>query len=121
MSGALQTLPIGIYNSNYYLGANPWSYIQYSGGGTEIIIYKRNSQRLPLYHRLDLSIDYSINHKRLKQSLKIGLYNAYNAKNAYEMQTQIITSPNGKESRIQLTKKVLFPMIPFISYNIEIN
>ncbi len=120
MSGSLQTLPVGKYNSNFLWGNNLWSYRSYISPASDIIIYKRNSVRLPVYHRLDLSVNYSIDKQKFRHSLHGGLYNAYNAKNAYELQEVTETEPNGSASKVRLVKKVLFPVIPFINYIIVI-
>jgi hypothetical protein len=48
------------------------------------------------------------------------LYNAYNAQYAYEMQEEIITRPDGLASFVKLNKKVLFPIIPFLTYEVQL-
>ena len=118
MSGSLQTLPVASYNSYIKLAFNP-DYDGYGEGGKqELIVYKRNALRLPVYHRLDLSVNYTLQKQNLTHKIYAGLYNAYNAKNIYEVQTQFISNGVDKTA-YSLDGKVLFPIIPFINYSLE--
>jgi len=75
---------------------------------TEFIEY-RNNQRMPAYHRLDLSYR---NHKEKKNSSRtwiIGVYNAYNNLNPY-----FIYENDGTFKQL-----ILFPILPSIAYRLE--
>jgi hypothetical protein len=70
MTGGAITTPIGFYYSNGY----------------SVPVYDdKNNDRLPTYHRLDLSATYKLSApgKRFQQSLGITLYNAYGRLNPY--------------------------------------
>lgn len=117
MSGSMQTMGNYRYISWFDYGSSPYDNVEYMHGGRQdIILYRRNSYRLPLYHRLDLSVTYTVQKKRWKYSWNFGLYNAYNARNAYDMQITLIYS---YPVQYKIEKKVLFPVIPFISYQFE--
>lgn len=75
---------------------------------TEFIEY-RNNQRMPAYHRLDLSYR---NHRENKNSSRtwiIGVYNAYNNLNPY-----FIYEYDGTFRQL-----ILFPILPSIAYRLE--
>lgn len=121
MSGSMLTMGNGKYGTWFNYGENPWSNVTYgSTDMTKIIVYKKNSYRLPVYHRLDLSATYSLKKNKYSSSLNFGLYNAYNAKNVYDVQLEFIgyDSSTGKEI-YKLVNKSLFPLIPYIGYNFE--
>ena len=70
-SGSKFTAPIGFYSFN---------------GQTVPILGKRNSNRLPAFHRLDLAVLFRLNKdekKKFKHSLNLSLQNALGFKNAY--------------------------------------
>jgi hypothetical protein len=72
---------------------------------------KRNDFRMEAYHRLDLSLQYSKEKKKARQTVEIGCYNAYNRFNPFFYY-------GATEGNITKLKKVtLFPFIPSISYS----
>ncbi|MBI4649617.1 MAG: TonB-dependent receptor [Bacteroidia bacterium] len=74
---------------------------------------KRNSYRMPSYHRLDLSVNF---HKKLKwgeRILCVGVYNAYNRKNPFFLRFE------PRDDETVLVQYSLFPIIPSISYNFK--
>ncbi|MEA2042554.1 MAG: carboxypeptidase-like regulatory domain-containing protein [Bacteroidota bacterium] len=72
---------------------------------------KRNSYRMPAYHRLDIAFNFEKQKKRGKRTLSFGIYNAYFRLNAYYLEY------NDQENRMD--KVSVFPAIPFIRYNFE--
>ena len=78
---------------------------------------KRNGQRMPAYHRLDLAATYDI--KRTKNSyssLSFGLYNAYNRKNAYLIDFR---EKEGQSNVTEIYRIALFGAIPSITWNFK--
>ncbi|WP_293887405.1 MULTISPECIES: TonB-dependent receptor [unclassified Sphingobacterium] len=78
---------------------------------------KRNGQRMPAYHRLDLAATYDI--KRTKNSyssLSFGLYNAYNRKNAYLIDFR---EKEGQSNVTEIYRIALFGTIPSITWNFK--
>lgn len=66
--------------------------------GYQVPFYdKRNNDRLPDYHRLDLSTEIRLNRKGSSQyhSLKLGLYNAYGRKNPFTINFNKIIDDSG--------------------------
>lgn len=74
----------------------------------------RNANRMPAYHRLDVSATYKKPHKgRFESSWNFSIYNLYGRENAY-----VIDFENGpKGSRAIQTS--LFGMIPSVTYNFK--
>ncbi|MFY0601704.1 MAG: TonB-dependent receptor [Cyclobacteriaceae bacterium] len=80
---------------------------------------KRNGDRLPDYHRLDIGV--TINNKvkpgsRLKSSWNVSVYNVYNRKNANVVR---FASNENDTLTTEATKTSIFPIIPTISWNFE--
>ena len=70
VSGGPVTTPVGFYSNNGY----------------SVPVYgNKNNDRLPLYHRLDLSVSYTFNkpENRFQHSLIFTLYNAYGRNNPF--------------------------------------
>ncbi|MBI1184031.1 TonB-dependent receptor plug domain-containing protein [bacterium] len=73
----------------------------------------RNEYRLPSYHRLDISlIHYQKRHKHFQASWMLSIYNVYNHHNVYNIQY------NPLKGRVE--KITVFPILPFISYKVDV-
>ncbi len=102
---------------------NPVTYpvAKYNVQGNTLFYYSdRNSNRIPDYHRLDLSFNYNFKkneYRKVKQSLNVSLYNVYGRRNAYS----IYFRPNeDNPAIIEATRlSILGTMIPSITYNIN--
>ncbi len=78
----------------------------------------RNSNRLPVYHRLDISTTYKPNRKPNKQwkgEWVFGIYNVYNHKNA----SSISFSQNQDLGVNEATRTAIFGMLPSVTYNFK--
>ncbi len=74
---------------------------------------KRNNQRMPAYHRLDVSVNL---HKKIRlghRTWSFGLYNSYNRQNPFAV--FLSEDFDGKASLKQIS---LLPILPFASYNL---
>jgi outer membrane receptor protein involved in Fe transport len=103
-SGSPTTYPVGRFN---YM--DRW-----------IPVYSsRNEDRLPDYHRMDLSLTYRtkrrVAEKRWSTEWNLSLYNAYSRHNAWS----IAFNYNKKEEAAQAAKVYLFTVIPSLSCNIQ--
>ncbi|MBP6386789.1 MAG: TonB-dependent receptor [Pseudarcicella sp.] len=106
-SGHAATLPIAAYNNNEYQA--------------QYIYSDRNAQRLPMYHRLDLSFSKNIiihkNNKTRERTLTLGLYNSYFRMNANAVfYTQKFSYSENEPKQTVAQKITLFPILPSISY-----
>ena len=73
-----------------------------------------NQNRLPAYHRLDISCTKEWQTGKFRKELSFGLYNAYSRQNPYFVYT------DRKSEGTTVYKQVsLFPVLPFISYRIS--
>ena len=103
-SGAPTTYPVGRFN---YMGR--WVPVYSS----------RNEDRLPDYHRMDLSLTYRtkrrVAEKRWSTEWNLSLYNAYSRHNAWS----IAFNYSKKDEEAQSAKVYLFTIIPSLSCNIK--
>ncbi|MFD1096569.1 TonB-dependent receptor [Salegentibacter chungangensis] len=92
---------------------------QYEYESITIPVYgDRNSNRLPDYHRLDISANFvpkPNSGKRFKSSWNFGIYNVYNRNNAYSISFRE-NSDTGINEAVRLS---LFGIIPSVTYNFE--
>jgi hypothetical protein len=77
----------------------------------------RNSDRLPDYHRLDLSATLEGKpNKKLKSSWSFGIYNLYNRQNAYTIDFR---EDRDNSTRTQAVQTTLFGIIPSVTWNFK--
>ena len=100
---------------------NPTSYpvAKYDVQGNTIYYYSsRNSNRIPDYHRLDISMTYDFKkneRKKRKQSINFAIYNVYSRRNAYSVTfRQNKDNPNVSEAT---RLSIIGSMIPSVTYN----
>jgi len=100
---------------------NPTSYpiAKYDIQGNTIYYYaSRNSNRIPDYHRLDVSLTYDFkknDYKKVKQSLNFSIYNVYARRNAYSVTfRQNQDNPNVSDAT---RLSIIGSFIPSITYN----
>lgn len=101
-TGNAVTFPVGKYN------LNGQTIYQYSS---------RNADRLPDYHRLDLSVNYDFEKRgAYESSLNFGLYNVYGRENAY---TITFRDNPDDPTKTEAVQNSLFRWVPSISYNFK--
>ncbi|GAB3412732.1 TonB-dependent receptor [Niabella aquatica] len=114
-------------NRKWNLAAN-WIYytgdaVTYPNGkyiiDNQIVFYynKRNADRMPAYHRLDLGATWLLkDKKKFTSELAFSLFNAYGRENPY-----VITFRQSEEdpTRTEAVKTSLFKLVPSISYNFK--
>jgi hypothetical protein len=87
-------------------------------GNTMYYYASRNSNRIPDYHRLDLSLTWDFkknDRKKLKQSLNFSIYNIYARRNAYSVYfKQNADNPNISEAT---RLSIIGTLIPSVTYN----
>ncbi|MEM5565655.1 TonB-dependent receptor [Psychroserpens sp. AS72] len=92
---------------------------QYNYEGFSIATYSnRNEDRLPAYHRLDISATYTPNNKpdkRWKGEWVFGIYNLYNRRNA----ASITFTQNDQTGLNEATRLSIFGLIPSVTYNFK--
>ncbi|MGB5419466.1 TonB-dependent receptor [Algibacter sp.] len=93
---------------------------QYVFNGMTIPNYSdRNADRLPAYHRLDISLTYTPkpkNTKGLNGEWVFGIYNIYNRRNA----ASISFGQNEITGQNEATRLSIFGIVPSISYNFKL-
>ncbi len=92
---------------------------QYEYEGMTIASYaERNADRLPAYHRLDISAIFTPNRKpnnRWKGEFVFGIYNVYNRKNA----ASISFGQNRETGVNEATRTAIFGIVPSVTYNFK--
>ena len=92
---------------------------QYEYEGLSIASYsERNADRLPSYHRFDMSATYVPNKKpnnRWKGEWVFGIYNVYNRKNA----AAISFGQNKETGANEATRTAIFGIVPSVTYNFK--
>lgn len=92
---------------------------QYQYEGVSIASYsQRNADRLPAYHRLDISATYRPNRrpeKRWKGEWVFGIYNVFNRKNA----ASISFGQNLETGANEATRTAIFGIVPSVTYNFK--
>lgn len=84
----------------------------------------RNSERLPAYHRMDVSMTYTPkpnSKKNWKGSWNFSVYNVYNRKNPYFINFDTETNFETGTSTITGSQITIFPLIPSVTYNFKWN
>ena len=120
---------VGIYQLNkkwsmsaafvYYTGnAITFPIGKYEVDGETVFRYgKRNADRMPDYHRLDLGATKEIkNTDRYESSLTFSLYNAYGRKNAFSIEFRENEDDPTKTAAVKTT---LFTFVPSITFNLK--
>lgn len=94
---------------------------------TSVLVFaERNGERMPDFHRLDLSVNLKSKKKpgrKWDSNWNFSIYNVYNRKNPYTVSTQNITinDPNNPGQQIptnskQIVMQWLFPILPSVAY-----
>lgn len=80
-----------------------------------VLLYTdRNGNRMPAYHRLDISVTKQFTErKNYRSSLTFSLYNAYSHDNAWT----ITFRQNDKTGQIEAVQTTLFKLVPSVSYD----
>ncbi|MCB9235070.1 MAG: TonB-dependent receptor [Bacteroidia bacterium] len=78
---------------------------------------RRNSYRMPAYHRLDLGLTWHIKPEKDQHSLTLSVYNAYNRRNTYFIYYDEVWNPDGYLEKIVARKVSLFPILPSVAWN----
>ncbi len=106
-TGNTTTLPVQLY---------------YNSGTIHYIYGPRNFYRLPDYHRLDLSLTYTLKHKRfpkLHSDINFAIYNVYNRQNPFFVYVDAQGDPNKGSIKVALKQVSLFPILPSITWNFK--
>jgi outer membrane receptor for ferrienterochelin and colicin len=93
--------PFTLAESHYMVYIEPMQRVDYYAS--------INNYRLPAYHRLDLSVNYTKQMKHWGYDFNMGIYNVYNRKNAYYLDE----TPEG------FAPVTLFGILPYLSLSIN--
>jgi len=91
---------------------------KYQLNGQTVFQYSnRNADRMPAYHRMDLSATYEpVSNKRFRGSWSFGIYNVYGRQNAYTINFEDDPDNPGITRAMQTS---LFRWVPNITYKFK--
>lgn len=115
-TGNAVTLPIAWFVSTDPVPGNDLNIVP--------IYTRRNSFRMPSYHRMDLGLVYNLLPKWGESDLTLSVYNAYSRRNAYFLyfDTETDTDPGTGVSVLtsfKVKQVSLFPIIPSLTWNFK--
>jgi len=86
--------------------------------GNIVNIYDElNGFRMPMYHRLDISMDYKLKCKAGKESiLNVSIYNVYNRQNPFYLYFEAVTDLESYSLDVKARQVSLFPILPSVSW-----
>jgi len=126
--GAVWVLASGVnvttQDQSYYnplILGDPESYPVNQNSSQDIIrnFSERNGYKLPMYHRLDVGLNFEKEKKRFDRTVSFGVYNIYSRKNAwytYSAQGYFEGSETPEKRVYQVT---MLPFLPYIRYSIR--
>lgn len=94
---------------------------------------KRNTSRMPDFHRMDLGLTYELNSrwKRYNHEVTLSFYNVYNRKNPFSIEFRQVNNEDPMfneeqdgpitSTRPAAVKTALFGIIPSVTYNFSFN
>ena len=113
-------------NASWFLATGNWLTLpleKYSSSSYPQYYYsERNNYKMPPYHRLDLSVNFTKQKKKGTRIWNVSIYNSYFQKNAFVVQPmQRDYWSNGIDGNFVKTeseyrKITIFPIIPSVSY-----
>lgn len=101
-----------------YASGNAVTYpkAMYMIGENAVCLYDDyNSSRMPSYHRMDLSVNYWIGHKR-NSCINLSLYNAYMRHNPVFVRIDVKPSTESSSLIIKKKNMSLYSLLPSVSY-----
>lgn len=112
-TGQAFTMPTGIY---YFPGV-------LSGSGQDIQVFldytEINNYRVSAYHKLDLSLNYSLIFMGNNSKLSFSIFNAYNRSNPFARYIIFRRTNNPNEVVPSMQQFSLFPFLPTINFSTE--
>jgi len=104
-TGNTMTIPVG----RYFISGN--FVTEYSD---------KNAYRLPPYHRLDLSVTYTIKKtNKAESTLNLSVYNAYNRMNPFYIYLETTGNLQNFDIQTKAVQMSLFPILPSLSWNFK--
>ncbi len=80
---------------------------------------ERNGYKLPVYHRLDVGLNFEKEKKRFDRTLSFGVYNIYSRKNAFYIYDAQGTWDDSQQEEKRVYQVAMLPFLPYIRYSIR--
>lgn len=121
--GIYQLNPKWTFSSTFVYGTGQPITLQegfhFTGESIVNIYGERNSYRMPSYHRLDVAVTWTPNHKkkRFTSSWTLAIYNVYNRANPFFIYIDPSIDEETGETKAEARMIYLFPILPTINWN----
>lgn len=81
----------------------------------------KNANRMPPYHRFDLSANFYFDTDRVQHVINVGVYNLYNRRNPlyYDLRNRYVREGNQLRLKKEFVSVWIIPMLPSLSYSIK--
>ena len=80
---------------------------------------ERNGYKLPMYHRLDVGVNFEKEKKRFDRTWSFGVYNIYSRKNAWYIYSSQGYFDNSETLEKRVYQVTMLPFLPYIRYSIR--
>jgi outer membrane receptor for ferrienterochelin and colicin len=80
---------------------------------------ERNGYKLPMYHRLDVGINFEKEKKRVDRTWSFGVYNLYSRKNAFYIYSYQGTFEDSQVEEKRVYQVTMLPFLPYVRYSIR--
>lgn len=108
-----------IYQTGHAITLPEAAFITENSDGPRFIYDKRNSGRMPAFHRLDIGATKSLTTANKRNAaLRLGLYNVYNRNNPLYLDMKIERIKN-VPTAIAVQQVSFFPILPYIGYTLK--
>ena len=80
---------------------------------------ERNGYQLPMYHRLDVGVNFEKEKKRVDRTWSFGVYNIYSRRNAFYVYTSQGTFDGSEVEEKRVYQVTMLPFLPYVRYSIR--
>ena len=80
---------------------------------------ERNGYQLPMYHRLDMGINFEKEKKRVDRTWSFGVYNLYSRKNVFYVYNYQGTFEDSQVEEKRVYQVTMLPFLPYVRYSIR--
>jgi hypothetical protein len=125
-TGNAVTLPDASYNGPNTTSVVPRALQALFNTTSYNIASEKNGYRMPVYHRLDVNLEWLKKKKKWERRWSLGAYNAYSRANPYTVLLETVNTYSGTgRNRILLStttaykQLTIFPIVPFVSWGFK--
>ncbi|MCB0585162.1 MAG: TonB-dependent receptor [Phaeodactylibacter sp.] len=82
---------------------------------------QKNAYRMPIYHRLDLGVNFYFDTDQVRHTVNVGVYNLYNRKNPlyYDLRNRYVEEEGQVKLKKEFVPVSIIPMLPSLNYSLK--